>query len=159
MTKYRIVENFRGRNIHEFCSFQSNPRKFSPQNLGMPYPPMIGFSIPQKFLHEMVTLTDPWKFSPSKVSCYTVVTFHLSTTIQTLLLNPNPSPSMPYRWKSLWGILIWRFGSLPSQLPIKIRNNILTYIHMYIRMVIHQTAKFRAANIFVIAIWGVNCQI
>ena len=29
--------------------FESHPRKFSPRNLGMPYPPMLGFCIPQKF--------------------------------------------------------------------------------------------------------------
>ena len=49
--KYRIAENFRGRILSQISCFESHPRKFSPRNLGMPYPPMLGFSI-------------PWKFSP-----------------------------------------------------------------------------------------------
>ena len=41
-------------------------------DLGVPYPPMIGFSILQKYYRKMVPLTDPQRFSPSKVSRYMV---------------------------------------------------------------------------------------
>ena len=46
---YCIAQNFRGRKHSWTLQFWSHPRKFSPWNLGVPYPPMIGFSIPQKF--------------------------------------------------------------------------------------------------------------
>ena len=54
---YHIAENFRGRKLSWISRFYSHPRKFSPQILGMPYPPMIGFSI-------------PWKFSPRNGPSY-----------------------------------------------------------------------------------------
>ena len=41
-----MVENFQGRNVHKFHSFRA---KFSPWNLGVPYPLVIGFSILPKF--------------------------------------------------------------------------------------------------------------
>ena len=44
---------------------------------------MLGFSIPWKFLCEMVTLTDLWKFSPSKISHYTVYSHSTNTHTHT----------------------------------------------------------------------------
>ena len=56
---YSIAQNFRGRKHSRISRCWSHLRKFPPQNLGVLYQPMIGFSI-------------LWKFSPSKVSRYTV---------------------------------------------------------------------------------------
>ena len=64
---YRIAETFRGRNIHEFYGLR-HPLKYSPQDLGKLYRPMIDFSIPRKFsqrnghflqIRESIL---PWKF-------------------------------------------------------------------------------------------------
>ena len=46
---YCIAENFRGRKHSQILQFWSHPQKFSPRNLDVPYPPMIGFSFPRKF--------------------------------------------------------------------------------------------------------------
>ena len=46
---YRIAENFQGRKHSRISQFQRHPQKFSPQNLDVPYPPMLQFSIPRKF--------------------------------------------------------------------------------------------------------------
>ena len=46
---YCIAQNFRGRKHSWTLQFWSHPWKFSPWNLGVPYPPMIDFnSIPQR---------------------------------------------------------------------------------------------------------------
>ena len=47
--KYRIAENFRGRKHSQISRFQSHPQKFPPRNLGVLYPPMLGFGILRKF--------------------------------------------------------------------------------------------------------------
>ena len=39
----------------------SHPQKFSPRNLGVPYPPMLGFSFCDSFLRKTVTLTRSMK--------------------------------------------------------------------------------------------------
>ena len=49
VTSYRIAENFRVRKLSQISRFESHLRKFSPWNLGVPYLPMLEFSIPQKF--------------------------------------------------------------------------------------------------------------
>ena len=47
---------------------------------------------------------------------------------------------------------IWRFGGLYYNHQIKIRQNfLLAYIHMAMP---YRTAKFKSANILLIAIWG-----
>ena len=46
---YRIAENFQARKCSWISWFESQPGKFSPRNLGVPCPPMLGFSILQKF--------------------------------------------------------------------------------------------------------------
>ena len=52
---YRIEQNFRGRKYSRISRFWSHPRKFSPQNLGVPYQPMVGLVFYESFLREMVT--------------------------------------------------------------------------------------------------------
>ena len=65
---YRIAGNFQGRKFSQILQFFSHPRKFSPQNsrhVTLIMRPVLTFrkcSFP----------TDPRKFSPSKISCYTV---------------------------------------------------------------------------------------
>ena len=72
-----IAENFQGRKHSQISRFWSHPWKFSPWNLGMPYPPMLGFSILRKFSlqigHSYLISESflPRKFSPLKVSRYT----------------------------------------------------------------------------------------
>ena len=71
--------NFRGRKHSRISRFWSHLRKFSPWNLGVPYQPMIGFSIPRKFFSaKWSLLTTLWKFSSSKVSRYRVTIQGLS---------------------------------------------------------------------------------
>ena len=56
------------------------------------------------------------------------------------------TPYIPYSRK------IWQFGGLYYNRQIKIRQNFLL---AYIRMAIpYRTAKFKSANILLIAIWG-----
>ena len=53
---YRIAENF-----HEFHGFRATREGFLHENLGVPYPPMLGFSIPQVF-------SAKWSLSPIRKS-------------------------------------------------------------------------------------------
>ena len=61
-SEYRIVQNFRGRKLSQILRFESYLWKFSPWNLGMPYPPVLGFSIPWKLFPAK------WLFSPIRES-------------------------------------------------------------------------------------------
>ena len=65
---YRIAENFRGRKLLQISRFCGYTRKFSPQNLGR------GVLWRCKMSKNRI-FTNSWKFSPSKVSCYTVYNF------------------------------------------------------------------------------------
>ena len=64
-----IVENFRGRKHSRILWFLSHLQKFSPRNLGMPYPPIY---VRYLYSAKWSLLSDPWKFSPSKIFCYIV---------------------------------------------------------------------------------------
>ena len=80
---YCTVENFWGRKLSQISWFKSHPWKFSPWNLGVPYSPMIGFSIPWNGpSYRSVKV-----FSSSKVSRYMV------------LFNPqHPIPLKSLQW-------------------------------------------------------------
>ena len=94
MLNYRIAGNFWGRKlsqisrISQFCSYL---QKFSPWNLGA-WCPLVRhkWAIRESFLHENVFFTNSRKFSPSKVSRYTVCTENfidlLGTTPITLVM-------------------------------------------------------------------------
>ena len=52
---------------------QSHPPMFSPRNLGMPYPPMLGLHSMKVFSAKWSLLPDPHRFSPLKISHYMVL--------------------------------------------------------------------------------------
>ena len=49
-----MVENFRGRNVHEFCGLRATHESFLHEILGVPYPPMIGLVFRESFLCKML---------------------------------------------------------------------------------------------------------
>ena len=51
---------------------------------------MIGLAFRENFIREMVPLTDPQKFSPSKVSCYTVPGTGQRHHTGIILIKPQP---------------------------------------------------------------------
>ena len=70
---YRIVGKFGGRKLSQISQFCSHLRKFSPQNLGMWRSlAQQKWAICESFLHAIVFFTNLWKFSPLKVSHYTI---------------------------------------------------------------------------------------
>ena len=73
MTSYRIAGNFRGRKPSRISRFCGCSRKFSLQNLGVwQLLARHKQAISESFLHENHIFTNSRKFSPSKVSHYTV---------------------------------------------------------------------------------------
>ena len=78
--KYRIAGNFWGRKLSQISRVESDPRKFSPRNLGMLHPFMFGLKQSVKVFSVKFSLpTDPRKFSPSKVYHYTVAIDELAS--------------------------------------------------------------------------------
>ena len=99
-------ETFEGENFHEFRDFSAIRESFLHEILGMPHP------LSHQFLHSAKVFsakcsfpTDPRKFSPSKISRYTVLQLQLlnvlingqHTTAQLLLPAPlhNSITSLP----------------------------------------------------------------
>ena len=71
---YRIMENFRGIKHSPILRIQSHPQKFSPRNLGRAVYTYDRFQHSMKvFSAKWSLLTDPRKFSPLKMSRYTVL--------------------------------------------------------------------------------------
>ena len=91
MLNYRIAGNFWGRKLSQISRFCGYLRKFPQQNLGV-WCPLARHkrAIRESFLHENVFFTNSRKFSPSKVSRYTVCTENfidlLGTTPITLVM-------------------------------------------------------------------------
>ena len=90
---YRIAENFQGRKLSQILQFCDYSRKFSLQNLGAWCPlAQQKRGIHKSFLYAKIRVffTNSQKFSPSKVSRYTILmqihSDHL-TTSQSLLLS------------------------------------------------------------------------
>ena len=69
---YRIVGNFWGRKLSRILQFCGCLRKFSPWNLGAWYPLVAPVGNLRKFYPRKSFSTNSWKFSPTKVSRYTV---------------------------------------------------------------------------------------
>ena len=73
ITQYHIAGNFRGRKLLQILRFCGYLWKFSPRNLGAGRPLVRHKrTIHENFFVKIVFFTNSWKFSPSKVSCYTV---------------------------------------------------------------------------------------
>ena len=75
--KYRIAGNFRGRKLSRISRIRCHSWLFFPQKKGVAHFGLLRIVsgpwwIHESFLREILHFNDSWKFSPSKVSGYTV---------------------------------------------------------------------------------------
>ena len=93
--QYRIVGNFRGRKLLKISRFCGYTRMFSPQNLGRD---ILWHGKSEQFAKffsaKIIFFTNPRKFSPSKVSRYTVL-------FNVLVIWPFSSHRVTVHWCQL----------------------------------------------------------
>ena len=86
------AENFWARELSQISWFESHLRKFSPRNLGVPYPPMLGFSIPR----------NDCSHRSAKVFSLKSFLLYSSTLAWTLRTHAF---GKPFYFPSMWGMM------------------------------------------------------
>ena len=77
----------REKTFANFEVWEPSAKVFSTKFWGMPHPLMFGFKQSVKIFSVKLSLpTDPWRFSPSKVYCYTVIDLQLTNQIAVFII-------------------------------------------------------------------------
>ena len=107
---YRIAGNYWGRKISQILWFCGYTQKFPPAKFGAWHPlAWQKWAIHESFLCEIIFFTNSRKFSPSKVSCYTVLSWRFF--YQSFQLWPLFEDSDYVKVVSIWKNIVLKWES------------------------------------------------